>query len=408
MTKLFSSINILLTMQPSSRKRLNKKGVVALSVILVVIVLFSCILTVNFNTNTPSKREFYVGVELAYGDLGDLKGLVEEVKNYTNLVVLGLPEFSVNQTLLDESCDYIYNSGLHFIVLFTNISQYASWQNITPQQWVSGAMQRYGDKFLAVYRWDEPGGDQIDHSKYQEVKNASSYTEAAQSYVDVLKEHVQYYQITGQTALTADYVLHWFDYKVGYDAVLAEFGWNNSREQQIALVRGAARANDKDWGAMMTWTYSNYSGSPYIESGPALYNDLVLAYDNGAKYAVVFDYPEIATAKYGILGQEHLDALKDFWTYIQSHDPADANYEQVRTAYVLPADYGFGFRSPQDSIWGLWNADQQTQTIYNDVNILIEQFGAGFDVLCDYSNLRADARGRYDTLVYWNGTHINP
>ena len=125
------------------------------------------------------------------------------------------------------SCDYIYNSGLHFIVLFTNISQYASWRGYTPAQWVSSAQQKYGNKFLAVYRWDEPGGDQLDHSRYQEVKNASSYTDAASQYVNVLKEPVQYYQNTSATVVTADYGLYWFDYKVGYDAVLAEFGWNN-------------------------------------------------------------------------------------------------------------------------------------------------------------------------------------
>ena len=108
----------------------------------------------------------------------------------------------------------------------------------------------------------------------------------------MLREHVQYYQDTGQAVLTADYGLHWFDYRVGYDAVLAEFGWNNSREQQVALFRGAARAHDKDWGAMMTWTYS---GPPYIGSGPELYDDLVLAYNNGEKYAVVFSYPQLTT-----------------------------------------------------------------------------------------------------------------
>ena len=47
-------------------------------------------------TRTPESaksREIYVGVEVAYGDLGDLKAVVTEVKNYTNIVVLGLPEF---------------------------------------------------------------------------------------------------------------------------------------------------------------------------------------------------------------------------------------------------------------------------------------------------------------------------
>ena len=386
------------------KKQLNRKGILRLSAILVLIVVSSGLLSFNFNTNTPQKREFYFGVEIAYGDLGDLKALVDEVKNYTNLIVLGLPEFSINQTLLNESCNYIYDSGLHFIVLFTNISQYTSWQDYTPAQWVSDAMERYGNKFLAVYRWDEPGGDQLDRSKYQEVKNATDYTDAATQYINVLKEPVQYYKDTGQAVLTADYGLYWFDYRVGYNVVLAEFGWNNSREQQVALCRGAARANGKDWGAMMTWIYSR---EPFIGNATELYGDLVFAYNNGAKYAVVFSYPQLETAKYGILTEEHLDSLKDFWNYISNNEPNNASYEQAKTAYVLPADYGFGFRHQQDTIWGLWDADNQTQKIYKNVNTLIEQYGANFDILVDYSNLKEDAKNRYETLIYWNGTQIN-
>ena len=395
-------------MHPSVSKHVNKKAVVLLTAVLVAIVLSSFLLTVNFNSNTQTKRDFYYGIEIAYGDYSDFTAAVDEVKNYTNLVVFGLPEVTINQTLLNMSCDYIYNSGLHFILLFTNISQYANWQGYTPAQWVLSAQQKYGDKFLAVYRWDEPGGDQLDHSKYQEVKNASSYTDASTQYVNVLKEPVQYYQNTGATVVTADYGLYWFDYKAGYDSVLAEFGWNNSREQQVALVRGAAKANSKDWGTVVTWTYSNFTGSPYIESGPELYMDLMLAYDNGAKYAVVFDYPKIAAAKLGILTQDHLDAIKNFSNYVANNAPKNADYKNVKTAYVLPADYGFGFRNPIDSVWGLWSGNNQTRQIYNDISSLIQQKGANFDVVCDYPTLIADAKGRYDTLIYWNGTQINP
>lgn len=383
-------------------KRLNRKTVILLSVVLVGIIVFSCALNGNLGTEPSSKREFYVGVELAYGDLQDLEALVQEVKNYTNLIILGLPGFSINQTLLNISCDYIYDSGLHFIVLFTNTSQYSGWKDYTPAQWALEAQQRYGDKFLAVYRWDEPGGDQLDRSKYQEVTNATDYADATAKYIDALREPVQYYQDVGQKVVTADYGLYWFDYKAGYDVVLAEFGWNHSRELQVALCRGAARTNDKDWGAMMTWTYSQ---PPYIESGEALYADLVFAYNNGAKYAVVFSYPEIETAKYGILCQEHLDALKRFWAYVSNNESATEN-RNMRVSYVLPADYGFGFRSPEDTIWGLWKADNIATSVYSDVNN--RQYRGDFDILFDYPTLTTDARGRYDLLIYWNGTQINP
>ncbi|HSV49439.1 MAG TPA: hypothetical protein VLH35_03905, partial [Candidatus Acidoferrales bacterium] len=171
-------------------------------VIIIVFTLF--IFTWNFTT-PETASDFYVGVEVAYGDLADLKALVTEVKNYTNLIVLGLPEVSINRTLLDESCDYIYNSDLSFIVLFTKISQYQNWTDYTPAQWVTAAKEKYGDKFVAVYRWDEAGGDQLDRSKYQEVLNASSYADAAEKYVAVLNPEVKYYQNAGQYVVTADY-----------------------------------------------------------------------------------------------------------------------------------------------------------------------------------------------------------
>ena len=37
--------------------------------------------------------------------------------------------------------------------------------------------------------------------------------------------------------------------------MFAELGWNNSVAEQIALVKGAARLQDKEWGAMITWKY---------------------------------------------------------------------------------------------------------------------------------------------------------
>lgn len=153
---------------------------------------------------------------------------------------------------------------------------------------------------------------------------------------------------------------------------------------------------------MITWTYNK---EPYLES-ETLYDDLVFAYNNGARYAVVFSYPEIAI--HGILDQEHLNALRDFWIYISSNEPTNSGNENVKTAYVLPSDYGFGFRNPNDTIWGLWNDESQTQEIYNNVNNLIEKYGANFDILCDYPTLTADTHNRYDTFVYWNGTIISP
>ncbi len=50
---------------------------------------------------------------------------------------------------------------------------------------------------------------------------------------------------------TSDYGLYWWDYKSGYDVVLAQLGWNNSVAQEIALVRGAANLQGKSLGTIL-------------------------------------------------------------------------------------------------------------------------------------------------------------
>jgi hypothetical protein len=136
-------------MQPGQKKRRLSKKWIALTVIIIAdIALSACLLTINYSPSAAKTVNFYFGVEVAYGDFNDLKAVVTEVKNYTNTVVLGLPEVSINRTLLDQSCDYITSQDLNFIVLFTNTSQYSGWQNYTPAQWAADAKVKYGDKFV--------------------------------------------------------------------------------------------------------------------------------------------------------------------------------------------------------------------------------------------------------------------
>jgi hypothetical protein len=81
------------------------------------------------------------------------------------------------------------------------------------------------------------------------------------------------------TALIADYALYWFDYKIGYDVVLASIGWNHTLAQDIALVRGASKLQNKKWGAIITWKYDH---PPYLDSGEAIYDQMRTAYEAGA------------------------------------------------------------------------------------------------------------------------------
>jgi hypothetical protein len=235
-----------------------------------VIVIFTSVFLVNGLFNQPKNaRIFYVGVEYAYADdTMQLRALVDKVAPYTNLFVIGSLEISFNRTALDESCDYITQSGLSFIVFFTGLDQYTDWSSdyrIT--DWMVDAQHRYGDKFLGIYKIDEPGGNQLDNGASQIINTTSSnsYAQISQSYVGNLSLMNNYYHPYTPSIFTADFALHWFDYKANYTTVLAEFVGNESRNRIIAQDRGAAAAFQKDWGVIVNWKYNQ--PPHYLESG---------------------------------------------------------------------------------------------------------------------------------------------
>ena len=261
--------------------------------------------------------------------------------------MIGSLGISFNRTALDESCDYIYDSGLHFIVLFTGLDMY-NWQDdydIT--DWMFDAQQKYGDKFLGIYKIDEPGGNQLDRGISMIINDTTSYALTSEYFVGNLSRMINYYYPYSPRIFTADYALNWFDYKANYSVVFGEFVGNESRERIIALNRGAATAFQRDWGVIINWRYNQ---EPFLESYDELYNDLSLAYNAGAKYVIVFSYPNLTDTSYGTLKEEHFEVLKNFWGNITSN-PQNFNSKQAQVAYILPRDYGFGFRRADDSIW---------------------------------------------------------
>ena len=152
---------------------------------------------------------------------------------------------------------------------------------------------------------------------------------------------------------------------------------------------------------MITWTYRH---PPYIENGTALYNDLIYAYDNGAKYIVVFDSNEDWTE--GILQEEHFTALENFWNYIESHPRADSSVER-RSAVLLPANYAYGLRGPDDKIWGLWPADNISYSLCVGIQIMLQQHGTMLDIIYD-DNIEQRKLVAYHNLIYWNDSSRFP
>ena len=171
-----------------------KKALLGIAIIAVISV--SVIATGWWLDRGDPPSDFFVGVEFAYNEdagdayvlVNDLKNLVDKVKDYTNLFVIGSIEISFNQTALNEACDYIVESDLHLIVLFTDSDIY----NYTTFDWMVEAKQKYGDMFLGVYRYDEPGGNQLDLGDSILIKSETDYTSMAANYTNSLGLLINY------------------------------------------------------------------------------------------------------------------------------------------------------------------------------------------------------------------------
>lgn len=377
--------------------------------------------------------EFYMGVQCGYNNVTLCKELIDKTKNYTNLFIIGATDIVKNSTLLNEVCDYAYDAGLHFSVYFSpvqtytdlgeNITSYTfpngtvmqtpSYRSSLPTAWINSSVAKYGDRFLGAYVFDEPGGNQLDAATLRLVNSEQGYSSAASAYVRNLTSKIQPYLNSSAMIYTADYGLYWFDYKAGYDMVLADLGWNNSRPLQFALCRGAATAQNRAWGAMLTCKYGRGYPTDFAEdkmgTGAELYSDLVSAYNNGAKYAVVFDYGEkggypretYQPYRYGLLDEEHFDAVKNFWNYIQNN-PGKHGSLKADVALVLPEAYGSCLRSAEDKIWGLFNGDQWSQKMFSDVNSCLNEYGSRLDIAYNDAAFTDSAKNSYSQVIYWS------
>jgi len=345
--------------------------------------------------------EIFIGVDVAYDDINEIKKLIDEISPYTNLFVIGSTGISYNETRLNEVCQYLYDHDMYFIIYTHSRTRFEPIKNIET---------KYPNHFLGVYFDDEQGGKQLDIFEYRWVYEADNSSDAANQFVNNLsawikgrsfRNETQYYEIAPSDfyLFTSDYTFYWYNYKAGYDVLFAQFGWNYSRQLNVALCRGAATAQNKDWGAIIAWTYND---PPYIGTGKELYEDMKLAYDNGAKYILVFDSNENYTQ--GILGKEHFEALKQFWNYTQNN-PRTIKEINNRVAYVLPKDYGYGFRGPNDKIWGLWEADLLSLEISYHLGYFLDEYGTNLDVLYDDA-IKVDKV--YSKFIFWNGTIYSP
>jgi len=150
--------------------------------LLASLLIASVILSYGFLTVDPPKEEpqdLFVGIDVAYENMTEIKALIDKVSSYTNLFVIGCTGITYNTTRLNETCQYIYDKGLNFIVY-----RDTPLRNVT---WVEKAKKTWGDRFLGYYAYDELGGWQVDMNEWRLVVDAENYSDAANSFVSMEK-----------------------------------------------------------------------------------------------------------------------------------------------------------------------------------------------------------------------------
>jgi hypothetical protein len=370
--------------------------------------------------------EPYFGVSFCGNTTAEAKLLIDRTKDYTNLFVLQSGPISKNETAINIICDYAVESGLDFIVFFGWFDTDHPWQI----PWLDFAKNRWGDSFLGLYLFDEPGGVQIDYNWtyifhrikefdpefYQSIAHyleenvnqtvTRDYEEAKKRYVNYVLTHIRVNELINHsiTSFTSDYALYWFDYLAGYDTIFVELGWNHDTQKHIALCRGAATVQQKDWGAIIVWKDRDPEDEKngIYKTGPEMLEDMRVAYETGAKYVIIFNYPTNPPDNpYGILTDEHFTAMQQFWDYMQYH-PEDYGKTTGQAALVLPENYAWAMRHPDDKIWGYWGPDEKSQQIWELCQNLLDQYGLALDIVYDDPDFPiADI---YQEIYYWNYT----
>jgi hypothetical protein len=382
-----------------------------LAVSLIVLLAASTTAAVaTYYLSAKVEADVYVGVSFCGNTVAEAKLLIDRVKGYTNLFVLQSGPISRNETATTEICDYAVNAGLKIIVYFGDLTEskltdYLIWR----LTWVNTTRYRWGDSFLGVYYYDEAGGQQIDCNWRENNVLHWNVTVDERDYNQIAylfnmgfqrDEGFQFAKSESPALFISDYALYWWDYMVGYDVVFAQAGWNHSLAQSIGLVRGAARLQGKSWGTIVTWKYSK---EPYLDTDEAIYGQMRTAYEAGSEYIVIFNYPALKGDVYGgAMTDKHFEALERFWNEVARSPFVVHSGVEAEAALVLPRNYGWGMRNPEDKIWGWWGPDDKSPQIWNISRQLLTEYGTHLDMV--YDDPAFPAAGVYKTVYYWNQT----
>lgn len=249
------------------------------------------------------------------------------------------------------------------------------------------------------------GGDIAQFGTYEDALKLSplqTHTDAAKLFVGGEQNILTWVRNNSNAQLfTSEYALDWFDYQAGYDVVLAQLGWGQNANQNIARVRGAATLQGKSWGTIVTWARTS---APYLMSGDQMFEEMSQSYRSGADYVVVFNYDQSynfvsengTTTGTALLQDEHFAAMEKFWNEVVVN-PDETNNSAGSVAFVLPQNYGWGMRFAEDKIWGIWKADDTTRTIWSNLQAALAKYGSQLDIV--YNDPAYPLQGKHITTI---------
>lgn len=387
-------------------------SIVSLAITLGTVLLLSYpefISSLDSGNKSEETPEIFVGVTFCGNTTAEAKLLIDRIKEFTNLFVLYSGPISWNETAMTEICEYAVAAGLNIIVYFGDLDSRILHRNNLEWRlsWIETAKQRWANRFLGVHYYDEPGGIYIDLD-WNETMLHRNTTFAELTY-DMIADRFsrgfrmdngfETIEANSLDAFVSDYALYWFDYLAGYDVVLAQAGWNHTLAQDIALLRGAARMQNKSWGEMVTWKYRH---PPYLDSREKIFEQMRTAYECGAEYFMIFNFPTLEGNSYGIMLDEHFEALESFWNDVVKNPEIVHGSVEAEAAFVLPKNYGWGMRHQKDKIWGWWGPDEKSDQIWTLSRQLLEQYGTQLDIV--YDDPAFPIQDKYQQIYYWNHT----
>lgn len=349
------------------------------------------------NIGNVSKSQFGISISqnngsISSGETFDFSGQIslsyQDVDNNNGIWTNYFPNGTITNETKEGTLTYFPNGTVTLLHTQAWIS-YPNGTNIFQKDW--NTITVVTDK--GNISQFEPYQKLWDSRPLQTSKDAPAI---ATAYVSNQRETLSWIRNQSDVNIfTSDYALQWFDYQAGYNIVLTEFGSNQSTTQEIAQARGAANLFGKDWGAMITWKYTQ---QPYLASGDEIYQQMCEAYENGAKYVAIFNYAPDMQGPYGTLTDDHFDALQRFWNDEVNNPNVTRGQVKADTAFVLPQNFGSGLRNQQDIVWGFWAPTQEEQQVWLQLQNALATYGQKLDIV--YNDSAHPAAGKYSTLIY--------